>query len=365
MNSLGYVYRFIDNNGEIVYIGQAKNINHRLNSHFNGTAHLPDEVYESIFIVQYAKVDSEYESSQYEKLLINKYSPKYNERLFGHYCEMSSSNDLVWTDYDFNKRINRLKEINKWRSDSINLLNNHWKDVKGYEGLYMVSDNGYIKSLDRIDNMGRLREGRLLYPQKRNGYLEVCLKYNDNKKNKKIHRLVAESFLSLNEGDSASVVDHIDSNRENNDIKNLRVVDQQTNIKNAYSRLIDFQQVQRYRCNSFTEEEWKDIVGYEGLYKISSHGKIKNLKRDKIIKNSYDKSCGNYRVTLSKNNNKKVVTVKSLMAEHFLVNLYSFDNCLILFKDEDNSNHNFNNLYYAPKNYNKYKYLLEEHAQLA
>lgn len=54
-------------------------------------------------------------------------------------------------------------------------------------------------------------------------------------------------------------------------------------------------------------EIWKDIKGYEGLYKISSLGRIWSNKRDRTI--SFDMSCGYYRCTLS---NKEI--------KHFMVN---------------------------------------------
>lgn len=57
-----------------------------------------------------------------------------------------------------------------------------WKDVTGYEGCYQVSNQGKIRSLDRvvIDTIGRKRhiKGKLLHPKAnvKSGYLMINLK---------------------------------------------------------------------------------------------------------------------------------------------------------------------------------------------
>ena len=67
-----------------------------------------------------------------------------------------------------------------------------WKDVKGYEGLYQVSNLGRVKSL----NYQRERREQILKPNKRaNGYLQVELSKNGVRKACKIHRLVATCYM--------------------------------------------------------------------------------------------------------------------------------------------------------------------------
>jgi len=100
-----------------------------------------------------------------------------------------------------------------------------WKDIKGYEGLYQVSNMGRVKSLERtvIDNIGRRQniKERILKPKKEpNGYLRVTLS-NNSVKNKKffVHRLVCEAFHENTE--NKPCVNHIDENKANNTVSNL------------------------------------------------------------------------------------------------------------------------------------------------
>lgn len=71
-----------------------------------------------------------------------------------------------------------------------------FRDVKGYEGLYQVSNLGNVKSLERIDYSNHLRKERILKPETdKGGYLTVVLSKDKKKKNIKVHRLVAEAFI--------------------------------------------------------------------------------------------------------------------------------------------------------------------------
>ncbi|MFR8641532.1 MAG: NUMOD4 domain-containing protein [Phocaeicola vulgatus] len=75
-----------------------------------------------------------------------------------------------------------------------------WKDVKGYEELYQVSNYGQIRSVDgtvgyRYKGKQRIYKGRMLKQVVRNGYLSVSLSKENKLKQKNIHRLVAEAFL--------------------------------------------------------------------------------------------------------------------------------------------------------------------------
>lgn len=64
-------------------------------------------------------------------------------------------------------------------------------------------------------------------------------------------------------------------------------------------------------------ENWKAVNGYEGLYEVSDKGRVKGLKRNKILKNIVD-SLGYVRVSLCKKNKIKVHKIHRLVAEHFL-----------------------------------------------
>ena len=71
-------------------------------------------------------------------------------------------------------------------------MNEIWKDIEGYEGLYQVSNFGNVKSL----NYKRSGREKILKPSKDNdGYLHVNLCKNNNQKGFTIHRLVAKTFI--------------------------------------------------------------------------------------------------------------------------------------------------------------------------
>lgn len=91
-----------------------------------------------------------------------------------------------------------------------------WKTVKDYEGLYEVSNLGRIKSLPRN---GTIKEEKILKQyEDRYGYFYVGLRNKKQKKNK-VHRLVAEAFI--NNKENLSQINHIDENKKNNRVDNL------------------------------------------------------------------------------------------------------------------------------------------------
>lgn len=96
-----------------------------------------------------------------------------------------------------------------------------WKPVKGFEGLYEISSLGRVKSL-------WYGKEKILKPGKnRKGYLFVSLCRNGKQKNFRIHRLVAEAFLSNPMG--LPEVNHKDENKANNCVNNLEFCDAKYN----------------------------------------------------------------------------------------------------------------------------------------
>ena len=76
-----------------------------------------------------------------------------------------------------------------------NFENEIWKDIPEFEGLYQASNLGRIKSLERIDVLGRRLKEKILKPQiNRTGYYQVGLWKNSNEKFYLVHRLVWIAF---------------------------------------------------------------------------------------------------------------------------------------------------------------------------
>ena len=95
-----------------------------------------------------------------------------------------------------------------------------WRDVKGYEGLYQVSNMGRVKSLERKNNYGRTVKERILKPAFDGwGYLVVTLCADGKRKNLMVHRLVCEAFNDNR--DEKPEVNHINEIKTDNRACNL------------------------------------------------------------------------------------------------------------------------------------------------
>ena len=98
-----------------------------------------------------------------------------------------------------------------------------WKDKKGYEGHYQVSNWGRVKSI----KFGKEKILKLI--KDKDGYLQVTLCKNNIKKVYKVHRLVAEAFIDNT--DNLPQVNHKDENKLNNNVDNLEWCDRLYNVR--------------------------------------------------------------------------------------------------------------------------------------
>lgn len=101
-----------------------------------------------------------------------------------------------------------------------------WKDIPGYEGWYQVSSLGSVRSVKRtivrnIDHKVKTFQSRVLCGSKApNGYMMVALSKQRKYRKFLVHRLVAMAFIGIPGG---MLVDHIDCDRSNNVLSNLRI----------------------------------------------------------------------------------------------------------------------------------------------
>lgn len=114
------------------------------------------------------------------------------------------------------------------------LLNETWKPVKGFEGLYEVSNLGNVRSLDRYVMCGNkycLVKGKPRKPYLTpKGYLITNLSKNGQVKTYFVHRLVAEAFIP--NPNVLPFIDHINTVKDDNKVENLRWCTQKENSNN-------------------------------------------------------------------------------------------------------------------------------------
>lgn len=134
-----------------------------------------------------------------------------------------------------------------------------WKDIKGFENLYQVSNLGRVRSVDRI--VTRKNGRKQLYKSQLikgcdngRGYLNVFLRKNNQRYVIYIHRLVAETFIGETEGKD---INHKDFNRKNNCLSNLEIITRVENIRYSV-KFGKYQKVYKDRYKK-TKEKYENI----------------------------------------------------------------------------------------------------------
>jgi len=96
-----FVYKFVDDNNQIIYIGKTIRLPARMVQHFKTDSHLTDECYDHVKSVFYCSLKTKIEMDIYEIYLIDKYRPQYNKKSICEQDEISSLvlPELVWKKY--------------------------------------------------------------------------------------------------------------------------------------------------------------------------------------------------------------------------------------------------------------------------
>lgn len=131
------------------------------------------------------------------------------------------------------------------------IVDEEWRDVFAFEGLYEVSNLGRVRSLDRLctGTKPRICNGKLLRPRTQKlGYREVSLWKDARPKYINVHRLVAKAFIP--NPNSLPMVNHIDGDKGNNVVINLEWVDDRMNKQHA----IDIGRITRFKKLLTAEE---------------------------------------------------------------------------------------------------------------
>lgn len=148
-------------------------------------------------------------------------------------------------------------------------MNEEWKDIEGFEGLYEVSNLGRVRSL-QFHGKSRIK---LMSQSNSDGYKVVKLTNWEAgiKGTYKVHILVAKAFIP--NIDNKPFIDHIDTNRTNNVITNLRWVthlENQNNpitLKRLRKAITNYNKSDKHK-EAVTNSQGKKIQVYtkEGLF---------------------------------------------------------------------------------------------------
>jgi len=165
-----------------------------------------------------------------------------------------------------------------------------WKPIKGYEGLYEVSNFGRIKSLAKKRRSGRykclmLYKERILKPgENAQGYLKLDLCKKGKIKTHRVNRLVIATFV----GESFLECNHKDGNKKNNCVENLEYCTCSENHKHAYKLHLMDRRGEKHHLAKLNEAMVKNIRAnvfqltvqeFSALYKISVSAVWNVIKR--------------------------------------------------------------------------------------
>lgn len=184
--------------------------------------------------------------------------------------------------------------------------NEVWKDVIGYEGFYQVSNKGNVKVLDRYikypNGFSYKRKGHAVKVYiNTSGYPYCHFSKNNKRKLMFIHRLVAEHFIpnpkNFNE------VNHIDGNKLNFDIKNLEWIYKGDNLIHAMNTGL--------RKRSYSSDEHLKVIRFNSLQKRKRSVRALNPITNKVeyefdlLKDASVKfSCDSHAITRAITNHK-------------------------------------------------------------
>jgi len=177
--------------------------------------------------------------------------------------------------------------------ESIRLEGEEWKDIPEYEDIYMVSSLGRVASMSRRIYLGRNKKSyrdsnytlKALCSNS-NGYINLSLyKAGVPVKYKSLHRLVAELFIPNPE--HKPIIDHIDRNRQNNAVSNLRWCTLKENMLNPntveHCRKLGESIDRSYRNHP--------IVAFEGNRLVKRYQSINDAVQDGFISCSVSQAC--------------------------------------------------------------------------
>lgn len=160
---------------------------------------------------------------------------------------------------------NKIKLVSTWEVKKMK-----WVKIKRNDN-YSINENGEVRN----DNTGRIKSA---FVSKGNGYLMIDLWENNKSSKVPLHRLIAEAFIP--NPNNKPCVDHIDGNRQNNAIENLRWATYSENnsrfetvgVRSEKIKVIHYEEQRKKRGGG--HEKWlgiNEILVFDRIIDVAEH----------------------------------------------------------------------------------------------
>ena len=173
-----------------------------------------------------------------------------------------------------------------------------WKDIKGYEKMYQISNYGRIKSLSRFINSCKQYSSIGYYSKEKiikqsvskTGYYICTLCKNGKTRTFKVHRLIAEAFID--NPNNLPIINHKDGNKLNNSIDNMEWCDYSHNNKEAYKQglkesnlkwIVELNKRKRKKVNQYDLNN-NFIKQYKSVHEAENETKAHHVNIIKVCK---------------------------------------------------------------------------------
>ncbi len=164
-----------------------------------------------------------------------------------------------------------------------------WKDVEEYEGIYQISNLGRVKSLERTVkgyiSLTNLPERILKQNPDTRGYLMVRLYKNGIAKTKKVHRLVAKSFIPNSK--NLATINHINGIKHDNRVENLEWMTYKENSIHAYKTGLNKSVLSNNGRSKLKETDVLEIMKLKSSYSQRKIAKMFSISRS-VVKSIHD-----------------------------------------------------------------------------